>query len=61
MMFFATSFFWLAGAPIQGALIRVNGDYWPCAVFSGLITALGTAFVLLSRWIRAREVGSAKV
>ncbi|KAJ7140705.1 major facilitator superfamily domain-containing protein [Mycena epipterygia] len=57
MAFFCTSFFWLAGAPIQGALIRLHGTYWPAAVFSGSAVLVGVAMMVVARVLVGRETG----
>ncbi|KAJ7140710.1 major facilitator superfamily domain-containing protein [Mycena epipterygia] len=58
MAFFCTSFFWLAGSPIQGALIQLHGTYWPTAVFSGSAVFVGVAFMVVARLLAARRTGS---
>ncbi|KAJ6608126.1 major facilitator superfamily domain-containing protein, partial [Mycena sp. CBHHK59/15] len=58
MAFFCTSFFWLAGSPIQGALIRINGSYWPAAVFSGTVVLVGVAMMGVARVMMGRRTGS---
>ncbi len=61
MMFFSTSFFWLVSSPIQGALIGINGSYWPVAVFGGSTTILGVGFMLMSRYLVRRETSTWRV
>ncbi|KAJ7431045.1 major facilitator superfamily domain-containing protein [Mycena galericulata] len=58
MGFFCTSFFWLAGSPIQGALIAVNGSYLPAAVFSGSVVLVGVALMGVARVMVGRRMGS---
>ncbi|KAG7097473.1 hypothetical protein E1B28_004816 [Marasmius oreades] len=57
MMYFITSFFWLAGSPVQGVLIRMHGEYWPASVFGGSCVALGVCCMLAARYltVRAKE------
>ncbi|KIY43843.1 MFS general substrate transporter, partial [Fistulina hepatica ATCC 64428] len=61
MMFFCTSFFWLVSSPIQGALINVNGQYWPAVVFSGTAVVVGVLSLLGSRHLAARMKGTHRV
>lgn len=58
MAFFCTSFFWLAGSPIQGALIQLHGTYWPAAVFSGSAVFVGVALTVVARLLAAQRAGS---
>ncbi|KAJ7140842.1 major facilitator superfamily domain-containing protein [Mycena epipterygia] len=55
MTHFCASFFWLASAPIQGALIRLNGTYWPTAVFSGSAVFAGMAMMVVARVLVGRK------
>ncbi|KAJ7457803.1 major facilitator superfamily domain-containing protein [Mycena latifolia] len=57
MAFFCTSFFWLAGAPVQGALIKLHGTYWPAAVFSGSAVLAGVALMGVARVLVGRRTG----
>ncbi|KAJ7151801.1 major facilitator superfamily domain-containing protein [Mycena crocata] len=57
MAFFCTSFFWLAGSPIQGALIKLHGTYWPAAVFSGSAVLLGVGMMCVARGLVVRRTG----
>ncbi|KAJ7731319.1 major facilitator superfamily domain-containing protein [Mycena maculata] len=57
MAFFCTSFFWLAGAPMQGALINLHGTYWPAAVFSGSTVLAGVALMGAARGLVGRRTG----
>ncbi|KAJ3860164.1 hypothetical protein EV359DRAFT_49653, partial [Lentinula novae-zelandiae] len=61
MMFFSTSFFWLVSSPIQGALIGIEGSFWPVCVFSGSTVILGVFFMLLSRFLVRKENHTWKV
>ncbi|KAJ7237500.1 major facilitator superfamily domain-containing protein, partial [Mycena rebaudengoi] len=54
MSLFCTSFFWLAGPPIQGALIRLHGNYLPTAMFSGTTVLLGVMMMGISRHLLAK-------
>ncbi|KAF9266174.1 MFS general substrate transporter [Marasmius fiardii PR-910] len=58
MMYFVTSFFWLASSPIQGVLIRMHGEFWPAAVFGGSCVALGVCCMLIVRYLTARVKGT---
>ncbi|KAJ7499971.1 major facilitator superfamily domain-containing protein [Mycena latifolia] len=57
MAFFCASFFWLASAPIQGALIKLHGTYWPAAVFSGSAVLAGVALMVVARGLVVRRTG----
>lgn len=61
MMFFSTSFFWLVSSPIQGALIGIEGSFWPVCVFSGSTVILGVFFMLFSRFLVRKENHTWKV
>ncbi|KAE9407187.1 MFS general substrate transporter, partial [Gymnopus androsaceus JB14] len=61
MMFFSTSFFWLVSSPIQGALIGIDGSYWPLCVFSGSTVLLGVVFMLVSRYLVQKETRTWKI
>ncbi|KAJ7067277.1 major facilitator superfamily domain-containing protein [Mycena amicta] len=59
MAFFCTSFCWLASAPVQGALIHLNGSesYWPAGVFSGTVVLLGVVMTCVARVLVGRRLG----
>ncbi|KAJ6584406.1 major facilitator superfamily domain-containing protein [Mycena capillaripes] len=57
MAFFCTSFFWLASSPIQGALIKLHGTYWPAAVFSGAVVLAGVGMMAVARVMVGRRTG----
>ncbi|BEJ17031.1 hypothetical protein CspHIS471_0604320 [Cutaneotrichosporon sp. HIS471] len=58
MCFFTTSWSWLAGAPIIAALIDHYPSYLPASLFGGCVLFTGGAFIMLSRFMRAKQVGS---
>ncbi|KAF8131288.1 major facilitator superfamily domain-containing protein [Mycena galopus ATCC 62051] len=55
MAFFSASFFWLASSPIQGALIKLHGTYWPAAVFSGSVVFCGVVMMVIARMLVVRR------
>jgi hypothetical protein len=57
MALFCTSFFWLAGSPIQGALIKLHGTYLPAALFSGTSVLIGVALMAVARVLVGRRTG----
>ncbi|KAJ6589024.1 major facilitator superfamily domain-containing protein [Mycena capillaripes] len=57
MSFFCASFFWLASSPIQGALIKLHGTYWPAAVFSGTVVLAGVGLMAVARVLVGRRTG----
>lgn len=61
MMFFLTSFFWLASSPIQGTLIRMHGTFWPAAVYGGACVALGVGSMLAARHLASQAKGTHRV
>ncbi|KAJ7598478.1 major facilitator superfamily domain-containing protein [Mycena floridula] len=61
MLFFISAFFWLASAPLQGALIHINGSYWPASVFGGCIVAVGVGCLIISRQFAVNAAGTWKV
>ncbi|KAJ7262738.1 major facilitator superfamily domain-containing protein [Mycena haematopus] len=58
MAFFSASFFWLASSPVQGALIKLHGTYWPAAVFSGAIVLAGVVMMVVARILVGRRTGN---
>ncbi|CAK9784424.1 MFS general substrate transporter [Cutaneotrichosporon oleaginosum] len=58
MCFFTTSWFWLAGAPAIAALIDKYPTYLPASLFGGCMLLVGGAFIVLSRFMKAKQVGS---
>ncbi|KAF8147802.1 beta-lactamase/transpeptidase-like protein [Mycena galopus ATCC 62051] len=56
MAFFCTSFCWLASSPIQGALIKLHGTYWPAAVFSGSVVLAGVGMIVIARVLDGGKV-----
>ncbi|GMK59453.1 hypothetical protein CspeluHIS016_0800590 [Cutaneotrichosporon spelunceum] len=58
MCFFTTSWSWLAGAPIIATLIDHYPSYLPASLFGGCVLITGAAFIILSRFMRAKQVGS---
>lgn len=58
MCFFTTSWSWLAGAPIIAALIDHYPSYLPASLFGGCVLLVGGCMIGVSRWMRARQVGS---
>ncbi|KAJ8087126.1 hypothetical protein PM082_005954 [Marasmius tenuissimus] len=58
MMFFTTSFFWLASSPIQGVLIRMRNEFLPATMYGGGCVALGVCLMLGSRYLASRAKGT---
>ncbi|KAJ7038563.1 major facilitator superfamily domain-containing protein, partial [Mycena alexandri] len=61
MMFFCSSFAWLASSPIQGALLKVDPTYRAASIFSGCVVLSGVSMVLVARVLVGRRTGKAWV
>jgi hypothetical protein len=58
MCFFTTSWFWMAGPPIIAVLIDHYPNYLPASLFGGCVLITGGAFIMRSRFMKVKEVGS---
>jgi len=57
MCFFVTSWFWLAGTPITAQLIDKFG-YLAASMFTGAVVLLAGTLICVSRFVRAKQVGT---